>query len=88
MCGPRSRGSRRLVRGHFWTVLAVLGPITLASEALTDAALSLAHRVLGDSLLADWLGESATNIVLSPLYAVAAVLITLQLSERLQSDRG
>jgi len=80
--------SRRLVRGHFWTVLAVLGPITLASEALTDAALSVAHGVLGDSLLADWLGESATNIVLSPLYAVAAVLITLRLSERLQSDRG
>ena len=80
--------SRRLVRGHFWTVLAVLGPITLASEALTDAALSVAHGVLGDSLLADWLGESATNIMLSPLYAVAAVLITLRLSERLQSDRG
>ena len=80
-------GSRRLVRGHFWTVLAVLGPITLASEALTDAALTAAHHVLGDSLLADWLGESATNIVLSPLYAVAAVLLTLQLSERLRSDR-
>jgi hypothetical protein len=79
--------SRRLVRGHFWTVLAVLGPITLASEALTNAALTAAHHVLGDSLLADWLGESATNIVLSPLYAVAAVLMTLQLSERLRSDR-
>jgi hypothetical protein len=81
-------GSRRLVRGHFWTVLAVLGPVTLASEALTDAALALAHQGLGDSFLADWLGESATNIVLSPLYAVPAVVITLQLSDRLQSDRG
>lgn len=79
-------GSRRLVRGHFWTVLVVLGPITLASEALTDAALGVAHRALGDSLFADWLGESATNIVLSPIYAVAAVLITLRLSERLHSN--
>jgi hypothetical protein len=78
--------SRRLVRGHFWTVLAVLGPITLASEALTDVVLAVGHGVLGDSLLADWLGESAANIVLSPLYAVAAVLITLRLSGQLQSD--
>jgi hypothetical protein len=74
--------SRRLVRGHFWTVLVVLGSITLASEALTDGALALGHRVLGDSLLADWLGESGANIALSPFYAVAAVLITLRLSNR------
>ena len=80
-------GSRRLVRGHFWTVLAVLGPITLASEALSDAALAIAHRVLGDTVLADWLAESATNIGLSPFYAVAAVLMTLQLSQRPRSDR-
>ena len=39
------------------------------------------------SLLADWLAESATNIGLSPFYAVAAVLMTLQLSERPRSDR-
>jgi hypothetical protein len=67
-------------------VLAVLGPITLASEALTDVVLSVGHGVLGDSLFADWLGESAANIVLSPLYAVAAVLITLRLSGQLRSD--
>jgi hypothetical protein len=78
--------SRSLVRGHFWTVLAVLGPITLASEALTDAALAAGHGVLGDSLLSDWLVESATNIALSPFYAVAAVLITLWLSEGLRPD--
>jgi hypothetical protein len=79
--------SRRLVRGHFWTVLAVLGPITLASEALTDVVLAAGHGLLGDSFLADWLVESATNIGLSPLYAVAAVLITLQLSEPTRSER-
>ena len=79
--------SRRLVRGHFWTVLAVLGPITLASEALTDVVLAAGHGLLGDSFLADWLVESATNIGLSPLYAVAAALITLQLSEPTGSER-
>ena len=31
--------------------------------------------------------ESATNIGLSPFYAVAAVLMTLQLSQRPRSDR-
>jgi hypothetical protein len=72
--------SRRLVRGHFLAVLAVLGPIMLGTEALTDALLRSGHGALGDSLLSDWLVESATNIALSPLYAVAAVLIALQLT--------
>jgi hypothetical protein len=72
--------SRRLVRGHFFAVLMTLGPIMLASEAVTDAALRAGHELLGDSLWSDWLVESTTNIAVSPLYAVAAVLITLQLS--------
>ncbi len=72
--------SRRLVRGHFFAVLMTLGPIMLASEAVTDAALRAGHEVLGDSLWSDWLVESTTNIAISPFYAVAAVLITLQLS--------
>jgi hypothetical protein len=71
--------SRRLVRGHFWTVLAVLGPITLASEGLTDVVLSLIHDAVGNEFLRDWIGESLTNLALSPFYAVAAVLITLEL---------
>ncbi len=76
--------SRRLVKGHFWAVLAVLAPITLASEALTDVVLSLIHDTIGSELLRDWIGESLTNVAVSPFYAVAAVLITLELrgSER------
>ncbi len=70
--------SRQLVRGHFWTVLAVLGPITLASEALTDAVLALSHGAFESGFLGDWIGEAATSIALSPLYAIAAVLITLR----------
>jgi hypothetical protein len=72
--------SRRLVRGRFWAVLAVLGPLTLASEALTNAALSAGHGLFESPLLDDWLVESTTNVVLSPFYAVAAVLITLELA--------
>jgi hypothetical protein len=71
--------SRRLVRGHSWTVLAVLGPITLASELLTDVVLGLSHGAIHSAFLGSWIGETATNVALSPFYAVAAVLIALDL---------
>lgn len=76
------RRSRQLVRGHFWTILAVLWPITLATEAIADGALQFAHDLIPDPLLSDWLGEAAANALFSPFYAVAAVLITLELSGR------
>ncbi len=71
--------SRALVRGHFWTVLAVLGPITLVTELATDALLTLSHGAIHNAFLGDWIGESVVNIAISPFYAVAAVLITLKL---------
>lgn len=71
--------SRALVRGHFWTVVAVLGPITLASELATDAFLTLSHGAIHNPFLGAWVGESLTNIAISPFYAVAAVLLTLGL---------
>lgn len=79
--GVRAALSRsvRLVRGHFWLVLAVLVPIEIASNGLTDLATAAAHAWLGDSLLAEWATDTATNIVLTPFYAVAAVLLTLDL---------
>jgi hypothetical protein len=79
--------SRNLVRGHFWQVLAVLVPITLVSEALTSAALEQAPHLLGNELLGDWIGESVASIALAPLYAVAAVLITLDLSRSRPAPR-
>lgn len=74
--------SRQLVRGSLWTVLVVLIPITLASEALAAGLLELPHLFIHDPLLRDWAGESLSNILLSPFYAVAAVLMTLDLSGR------
>ncbi len=71
--------SVRLVRGHFWLVLAVLVPIEIVSDGLTDLAMAGAHALLGDSLVAGWLADTATNIVFTPFYAVAAVLLTLDL---------
>ncbi len=74
--------SRELVRGSLATVLIVLVPITVASEALAELLLQLPHLVIGDALLRDWVGEAVANILVSPFYAVAAVLMTLELSRR------
>jgi hypothetical protein len=71
--------SLRLVRGHFWLVLAVLLPIEIVSDVATNLATHLAHSLLGDSLVAEWLTDTATNVVLTPFYAVAAVLLTIDL---------
>lgn len=74
------RRSRQLVRGRFWTVLLVLLPITLASEALSGVSLEVVHLVIHSPFLSDWVGEAIANIALSPFYAVAAVLMTLGFS--------
>lgn len=71
--------SYHLVRHHFWLVLAVLVPIEIVSDAITGAATHLAHAALGDSLIAGWVTDTATNIVLTPFYAVAAVLLAVGL---------
>jgi hypothetical protein len=79
--GVRAAFSRslQLVRGHFWLVLAVLVPIELATEAAGALAERLGHVLLGDSLWSDWLAETLSNIVATPFFAVAAVLITVEL---------
>lgn len=79
--GVRAALSRsfELVRGHFWLVLAVLFPIEMVSDVATSVATHLSHSLLGDSLVAEWLTDTATNIVLTPFYAVAAVLLSIDL---------
>lgn len=71
--------SIELVRGHFWVVLAVLVPIELATEGIGTLAELGAHGLLGDSLWAVWLSEAVSNIVVTPFFAVAAVLVTVEL---------
>lgn len=71
--------SVRLVRGRFWFVLAALLPIELVSSGVTSVATHLADSLFGDSLIASWLTDTASNILLTPFYAVAAVLLTLRL---------
>jgi hypothetical protein len=78
--------SRQLVRGSFWTVVLVLIPIALVSGLLAEVLVELPHLVLHDPLLRDWVGEALSNILISPFYAVAAVLMTLQLAQRRASS--
>jgi hypothetical protein len=78
--------SARLVSRRFWTVFAVLVPIALASAVLSGAVVDALPPVLGSDFLSDWIAEAASSIAISPFYALAAVLITLELSDA--SARG
>lgn len=71
--------SWRLVRGNFWFVFWVLVPIEIVGDALGEAVADGVHGLLGHGYLASWLAESASNVVLSPVFAVAAVLLTVEL---------
>ncbi len=71
--------SARLVRGSFWLVAAVLVPIEIAGNAITGLATGFAHKLLGESLLSEWLADSLSNIAFTPFYAVAVVLIAVEL---------
>jgi len=71
--------SFELVRGNFWFVFWVLVPIEVVGDALGEGLAHLVHDWLGETLIASWLAEASSNIVLSPVFAVAAVLLTIEL---------
>jgi hypothetical protein len=71
--------SVRLVRGRFFVVAAVLIPIELIGDSLTDLATGFAHGLLGSELLCHWLIDTLANVAFTPFYAVAAVLLTVDL---------
>jgi hypothetical protein len=73
------RRSASLVRHNFWLVFLVLAPVELAGDAVAELVGHLVHGVLGDSFFATWMAESASNIVFTPIFAVAAVLLTIDL---------
>lgn len=73
------RRSLQLVRGKALVVAFVLIPIELLGDSLTDLVTGLAHDAFGGSLLAEWGADVLTNIAFTPFYAVAAVLLTVDL---------
>jgi hypothetical protein len=76
------RHSFQLVRGSFWLVLWVLLPIEVVGDAIGGGLAGLVHHELGDTFLATWLAEALSNAFLSPIFAVAAVLLTVELIAR------
>ncbi|MGN6202056.1 MAG: hypothetical protein ACTHNY_06590 [Solirubrobacterales bacterium] len=73
------RRSFQLVRGSFWLVFWVLVPIEIVGDAIGSGFAALVHHELGDTFLAAWLAEAVANTILSPVFAVAAVLLTVKL---------
>jgi hypothetical protein len=73
------RRSFQLVRGSFWLVFWVLAPVEIVGDALGGGLAGLVHHELGDTFLATWLAEAVSNMFLSPIFAVAAVLLTVDL---------
>jgi hypothetical protein len=77
--GAALHRSFQLVRGSFWFVFWVLVPIEVAGDAIGGGLAGLVHHGLGDTFLATWLAEAVANVALSPIFAVAAVLLTVDL---------
>ncbi|HEX6457080.1 MAG TPA: hypothetical protein VF009_11250 [Solirubrobacterales bacterium] len=77
--GSALRRSFQLVRGSFWLVFWVMVPIELFGDAIGGGLASFVHHRLGDTFVATWLAEALSNAVLSPVFAVAAVLLTVEL---------
>jgi hypothetical protein len=73
------RRSFHLVRHHFWLVLSVLAPVEVVGDAVSGAVADFVHHLLGHDLFATWLAEAASNVVFTPLFAVAVILLTLDL---------
>jgi hypothetical protein len=71
--------SVRLIRGRFWAVAAVLVPIELVGDGIATLAAGIAHDLLGATFLSEWLADVLANVAFTPFYAVAAVLITVNL---------
>jgi hypothetical protein len=76
------RRSRALVRGNFWRVLALLGPVVVAGDALAELLSSSGPWLLGESFWGDWLGASLADLATAPLYGLAAVTAAHHLGAR------
>lgn len=74
--------SARLVRGSFWFVFWVVVPVELAGDVVAKAVAGLVHGLLGESFLGEWLAGGLSDVILSPVFAIGAVLLTVDLLAR------
>jgi hypothetical protein len=71
--------SVRLVRRRFWLVALVLIPTELLGDGITDLVTSMTSDLFGSELLCEWLADLLANLAFTPFYAVACVLLTVDL---------
>jgi len=77
--------SMALVRGKFLLIAAVMIPIEVVGDGLTNLATELAHDLLGETFLSKWLADVLSNLAFTPFFAVAAVLLTV---DRIREKEG
>jgi hypothetical protein len=80
------RRSFELVRGNFWVAFFILAPIEVVGDALSEGLEEAIHGLFGHSFLSGWLAESLSNIIFTPILAVAAVLLALDLIDKKQHE--
>ena len=75
------RRSRELVRGNFWPVLVLIGGLYLADGLVTSGLQSGALAAIGDSFWSDWASAVAVGLVITPIGALATVLVAYELKD-------
>ncbi len=73
------RRSRRLVRGHLLLVLGILLPVILGGELIGELITEGGGDLLGESVLAEFAGAFLSEVIVTPLWAFAAVSLTYEL---------
>ncbi|HEV7483639.1 MAG TPA: hypothetical protein VGO13_11135 [Solirubrobacterales bacterium] len=82
------RRSASLVRHNFWLVFLVLAPVELLGDVFGELVGHLVHGALGGSFFTSWLAEAASNVAFTPVFAIAVVLLTIELiAAKDESDR-
>jgi hypothetical protein len=71
--------SYHLVRADFWLVFWVLLPIALVGFLVYAGLEHFIHDLLGETFLTNWLTDTALNVIVSPPYAVATVVLATRL---------
>ena len=74
------RVSRELVRGSFWRVAGVVLPLALVTNGLAEGVYALVTGFLGDGFLPSWAGATLGELLTEQLFALALVVLYLELS--------
>ena len=82
------RRSRELVRGHFRLVFAFVVSLLVLEELLTQLADSVSLWGVGDGLAGEWLSGALASLLVTPPYALAAVVLFLRLRDAQAASGG